>query len=115
MNTNTFLSKLTNYLENQSTFLSTENLNHCFNRFVSKNFNRTSRVVCSENAEACIDMFSEEELALAILFAERGTLLESLSIEEESIINRYTFNNFKQKSISLFTNTGIVIRGARYV
>lgn len=115
MNSELFLNKLNNYFATRSDFLSLEQLSSCFNKYTRKGFTVGERVICGESAGDCISLFSEDELNVAILFLQKGTLLENLKENTDSLLNRYTYSNFKSRSISLFTKTAVVLRGTRYV
>ena len=115
MNTSNFLTKLSDYLENRTGFLSAEKLNSCYNKFVVAGFKIGLRMTSSDKAVTCVNLFSDEELISAMLFVEQRSIFENMLVEESVVLNRFTFNNFKQKSVALFTCTGTFIRGTRYV
>lgn len=115
MNSDLFLNKLNNYFNSRGDFLSVEQLNNCFNKFKRTGFSPKERIISGDHSNSCETLFTEDELNVALLFLENGTVTENLKENSENLLNRYTYNNFKNRSISLFTNTGIVLRGTRYV
>lgn len=115
MNSDLFLNKLNNYFNSRSDFLSVEQLNSCFNKFKQTGFSPKERIISGDQSNSCETLFTEDELNVALLFLENGTVTENLKENSETLLNRYTYNNFRNRSISLFTKTGIVLRGTRYV
>lgn len=115
MNSDLFLNKLNNYFNSRGDFLSVEQLNNCFNKFKRTGFSPKERIISGDHSNSCETLFTEDELNVALLFLEIGTVTENLKENSETLLNRYTYNNFRNRSISLFTNTGIVLRGTRYV
>lgn len=115
MNSDIFLNKLNNYLDNRTGFLSAENLNECYNKFLNKKFKLGYRFISSNGSTSASRLFNDEELKTAMLFVEQGTIFDNLEAQDSIILNRFTFTNFKKKSVVFFTKTGTFLRGTRYV